>query len=155
MSTIDELEKKDERTAAQLDDAPFPEAGPIPTATVDLEEAAGEPDAFGDAESAAPLGVEDATLEAPSDKVKIPVTYVEAAEAVGQGDAGNELDSPAIVEWHKANDTSAEALSIQPNESSAKSDAVEVADKPARRGRRTNAEIAAAKAAAEAAAAAE
>ena len=138
MSTIDA--PVDERTAAQLEDAPFPEAGPIPTAVVELEEGDGSPDAFGPSDSAAPLDVEDAVIEAPDGADVIPVTYADAAESFGSTDAGNELASPAVEEWHRANSTSAEALSVAPDEP---------AKEPVkRRGRRTNAEIAAEKAAA-------
>ena len=103
MSTLDiAVDGKEEKTAAQLDDAPFPEAGPIPTATVELEAGDEKPDAFGDADSAAPLGVEDATLDAPSGDDEIPVTPDEVA--------GDNERNQFVNDWHKANNTSAEEL---------------------------------------------
>lgn len=100
--------------AAQRPGAPFPEKDNIPSGDLDptLDEPDGKPDAFGSADTAAPDDVEDATLDDPEDPDQdIPVTPEEAAKAFGEGDAGNEYDNTAISEWHKANNTSAEALS--------------------------------------------
>lgn len=155
-------EAQESLTAAQLDDAPFYEEGPIPTADVSLEEGDSKPDAFGDDSTAAPEGVEDGVLESPVlrelDGEDIPKTYRDAAEAIGEGDAGNEFDNTSVAEWHLANSTSAGSLSVEPNEPS-KSESSETGETdekkpeaPKRRGRRSNAEIEAEKkAAAEAA----
>ena len=160
------MSKSTTENPAYLDDAPFPEKTAVPTANVVLEEADNQFSAFGSVHTAAPVGVEDSTIDDPSGH-PVPVTYREAAEAVGNGDAGNEFDNSAIAEWHAANSTSAESLTIVPgerenslHEESTRSEEVEesthseeaVAQK--RRGRRSRAQIEADNAAAEAAAAA-
>ncbi|AKJ72558.1 hypothetical protein PP301_gp020 [Gordonia phage GMA2] len=115
MSTIDDLGVDAETpTAAQLPGAPFPEDGPIPTANVELEAPKGDPDAFGSSDTAAPDGVEDAEIEPSDYSDEIPVTYAEAAKALGSNDAGNEFDNLSVapgVEF--ANKTSAEELSTK------------------------------------------
>lgn len=109
MSMIDDNELRD-TTAAELDDAPFPEASRIPSATVTLEEADAKPDAFGDDSSAAPTGVEDAVIEE-SDGGDVPVTYEEAAQALGSNDAGNEFGNSSVSpEQPVAGSTNAETL---------------------------------------------
>ncbi|QEM41559.1 hypothetical protein SEA_FORZA_92 [Gordonia phage Forza] len=120
MSTIDEPDLKDNALAAQLDSAPFPEAGPTPTAHVELAEPTGEPDAFGDSSTAAPIGVVDAVIESPDltqiSNDDLPKTYEAAAKELGLNDAGNEFNNDAVTEWHKANNTNAETLDVAPNE---------------------------------------
>ena len=110
---IDDSELRD-TTAAELDDAPFPEASRIPSATVTLEEADAKPDAFGDDSSAAPTGVEDAVIEE-SDGGDVPVTYEEAAQALGSNDAGNEFGNSSVSpEQPVAGSTNAETLNPAP-----------------------------------------
>lgn len=119
MSTFD-TELQDNAVAAQLPDAPFPEAGPTPTAHVELAEPSGDPDAFGDASTAAPYGVEDAVIESPDlneiSNDDLPKDYEGAAKELGLNDAGNEFNNDAVTEWHKANNTNAETLDVKPNE---------------------------------------
>lgn len=109
MSMIDDIEVEN-TTAAELEDAPFPESTRIPTAHVSLEDPDGKPNAFGTDATAAPDDVDDATIEAPSGG-DIPVSYEEAAKALGSNDAGNEFGNSSMSGNQKpAKSTNAETL---------------------------------------------
>lgn len=114
MSTIDEKELS-EKTAAELDGAPFP-GGRIPEPDGGLGDADGLANAFGDNKSAAPLDVEDSVIEEPAGDDKIPNNFVEQAASFGGADGENEFGNTAVSEFHEANGTSAEELTIAPKE---------------------------------------
>lgn len=134
----------DDKLASQLPGAPFPEDSAIPSEEEGQLEVDGKPNAFGSADTAAPLGVEDAVIEGPKTEAEIAVDYVGAAKQLGLNDASNEFDNSSLT-VEPAQSTNAETIEAAKQQED---------PAPRRRGRRSNAEKAAdEKAAAEKAAA--
>ncbi|QDK02626.1 hypothetical protein PP304_gp078 [Gordonia phage Phendrix] len=101
---------------AQRPDAPFPEASNVPAdVPPQLEDPDRNPDAFGSAKTAAPDGVEDATIEE-GDGHEVPKEPVKAAEVLNDGkhEVGNEYENTSVAGYHEANTTNAETLSQDP-----------------------------------------